>query len=207
MLEAGDGGGAEAKAQQLNDLSNQFYTLIPHRLMAPPSHPHRRLIASPSDRTLIPHSLGTADMRMPDPTAACPIRRQRSALLDTVEVVMKKVEMIKKLLDLEATVTLLGDGAPADVIVRTEWARLLGAGWLDADARPDAAAAVAGAAWECARVGLGLGFSRPGDEGTRAAAYEAMGSSTEFDLAIKDMKAAAEVEPKHLKKYRAALEN
>ena len=41
----------------------------------------------------------------------------------------------------------------------------------------------------------------------RAAAYEAMGSSTEFDLAIKDMKAAAEVEPKHLKKYRAALEN
>ena len=114
MLEAGDGGGAEAKAQQLNDLSNQFYTLIPHRLVAPPSHPHRRLIASPSDRTLIPHSFGTADMRMPDPTAACPIRRQRSALLDTVEVVMKKVEMIKKLLDLEATVTLLGDGAPAE---------------------------------------------------------------------------------------------
>jgi hypothetical protein len=72
-------------------------------------------------------------------------------------------------------VARLGDGAPADVIVRTEWARLLGAGWLDADARPDAAAAVAGAAWECARVGLGLGFSRPGDEGTRAAAYEALG--------------------------------
>ena len=36
----------------------------------------------------------------------------------------------------------------------------------------------------------------------RVAAYEAMGSSTEFDLAIKDMKRASELDPKKLKQYR-----
>ena len=64
-----------------------------------------------------------------------------------------------------------GAPPPPEGGARREWARLLGAGWLDAAARPDAAAAVAGAAWECAA------WNHPGDsndEGTREAAYGAL---------------------------------
>ena len=57
-----------------------------------------------------------------------------------------------------------GGPPPKDGGVRREWARLLGAGWLDAAARPAAAAAVAGAAWECAVWAPG-GSKRRRDEG------------------------------------------
>ena len=122
-----------------------------------------------------------------DPHGACDLVGPLRSFLDRKAPPVARalaLESVRLMCDADAldfyaafrvVVARLGDGAPADVIVRTEWARLLGAGWLDADARPDAAAAVAGAAWECARVGLGLGFSGPGDEGTRAAAYEALG--------------------------------
>ena len=63
-----------------------------------------------------------------------------------------------------------GGPPPKDGGVRREWARLLGAGWLDAAARPAAAAAVAGAAWECAVWAPG----GSNDDGTREAAYEAL---------------------------------
>ena len=122
-----------------------------------------------------------------DPHGACDLVGPLRSFLDPKAPPVARalaLESVRLMCDADAldfyaafrvVVARLGDGAPADVIVRTEWARLLGAGWLDADVRPDAAAAVAGAAWECAKVGLGLGFSRPGDEGTRAAAYEALG--------------------------------
>jgi hypothetical protein len=122
-----------------------------------------------------------------DPHGACDLVGPLRSFLDRKAPPVARalaLESVRLMCDADAldfyaafrvVVARLGDGAPADVIVRTEWARLLGAGWLDADARPDAAAAVAGAAWECVRVGLGLGFSGPGDEGTRAAAYEALG--------------------------------
>ena len=122
-----------------------------------------------------------------DPHGACDLVGPLRSFLDPKAPPVARalaLESVRLMCDADAldfyaafrvVVARLGDGAPADVIVRTEWARLLGAGWLDADARPDAAAAVAGAAWECARVGLGLGCTGPGDEGTRAAAYEALG--------------------------------
>ena len=109
-----------------------------------------------------------------DPHGACDLVGPLRSFLDPKAPPVARalaLESVRLMCDADAldfyaafrvVVARLGDGAPADVIVRTEWARLLGAGWLDADARPDAAAAVAGAAWECARVGLGLGLYRAG---------------------------------------------
>ena len=67
--------------------------------------------------------------------------------------------------------------APDDPLVASRWAALLAHGAADADARPDAAAAVVAAAWDVARAGVTPLVERARAkrwEATRAAAYRSL---------------------------------
>ena len=74
--------------------------------------------------------------------------------------------------------------APDDPLVASRWAALLAHGAADADARPDAAAAVVAAAWDVARAGVTPPVERARAkrwEATRAAAYRSL---ARYDAAI-----------------------